>query len=119
MRLVERSAELDSFAVFHMEGHYDSDGTQMIAAIRRQAGNPAAKVTAVPWWLIRLMAPLVPKFRELAEVRYLWAVPVHMGNRRLTAVLGSEPHTPLDVAVRTTLAGLGSLPRERADGPAA
>jgi hypothetical protein len=32
-----------------------------------------------------------------------------MDNTRLRSVLGDEPHTPLDDAVRTTLVGLGSL----------
>lgn len=117
-RLVDRSADLDPFAVFHMEGHYDADGTRMISAIRRHA-NPAATVTPLPWWLLRLASPLVPTFRELIEVRYLWTAPLHMGNRRLTAVLGCEPHTPLDVAVRTTLASLGCLPDGQADAAAA
>jgi hypothetical protein len=27
--LVEKSAELETFAVFHMEGHWDKDGTRM------------------------------------------------------------------------------------------
>jgi nucleoside-diphosphate-sugar epimerase len=34
---------------------------------------------------------------------------VQMSNARLTAVLGHEPHTPLDAAVEATLAGLGCL----------
>jgi hypothetical protein len=42
-------------------------------------------------------------------MRYLWETPVHMSNARLLAVLGTEPHTPLDEAVRTTLVGLGCL----------
>jgi nucleoside-diphosphate-sugar epimerase len=107
VRLVERSASLESFAVFHMEGHWDADGTQVIDAIRRTAGNPGIKVTALPWRLMRLMSPLVPMFRELAEMRYLWNTPVRMGNQRLMAVLGAEPHTPLDTAIRTTLLGIG------------
>jgi hypothetical protein len=40
---------------------------------------------------------------------YLWTMPVRMDNKRLTAVLGAEPHTPLDAAVRTTLLDLGCL----------
>ncbi len=43
-------------------------------------------------------------------MRYLWNVPIRMNNSRLRAVLGSEPHTPLDEAVRKTLTGLGCLP---------
>ena len=33
-----------------------------------------------------------------------------MTNAKLEAAIGAEPHTPLDVAVRDTLAGLGCLP---------
>jgi hypothetical protein len=53
--------------------------------------------------------PFVATFREMREKRYLWRQPVQMGNPRLTAVLGREPHTPLDEAVETTLVGLGCL----------
>jgi nucleoside-diphosphate-sugar epimerase len=109
IRLLEKSADRESFAVFHMEGHWDADGTQVVEAIRRCAGNPQIKVARLPWTLMRLVSPFVPLFRELAEMRYLWTMPVRMDNQRLTAVLGAEPHTPLDAAVRTTLLGLGCL----------
>jgi nucleoside-diphosphate-sugar epimerase len=36
-------------------------------------------------------------------------VPLRMDNARLIALLGAEPHTPLDEAVETTLIGLGCL----------
>ncbi len=113
VRLLEKSAGLESFAVFHMEGHWDADGARMIEAVRRNAGNPRIKVAQLPWGLIRLLSPFVPLFRELAEMRYLWNTPVRMDNRRLVSVLGDEPHTPLDAAVRATLLGLGCLPREQ------
>jgi nucleoside-diphosphate-sugar epimerase len=107
--LMERSASLKSFAVFHMEGHWDADGTQIIDAIRRTAGNPRVKVRPMPWRLMRLLSPFVPLFREVAEMRYLWITPARMGNEHLRAVLGAEPHTPLDEAVRKTLIGLRCL----------
>jgi nucleoside-diphosphate-sugar epimerase len=112
-RLLERSADLESFAVFHMEGHWDAGGTQMIDAIRRNAANPLIRVARTPWRLMRLLSPFVPLFRKLAEERYLWNTPVRMDGTRLMSVLGGEPHTPLDEAVRTTLFGLGSPPCER------
>ncbi len=46
-------------------------------------------------------------------MRYLWELPVRMDNKRLTSVLGTEPRTPLDVAVRSTLVGLGCLPKSQ------
>jgi nucleoside-diphosphate-sugar epimerase len=113
VRLLEKMEDLDRFAIFHMEGHWDADGTQMIGAIRRAAGNPGIKVRPLPWRLIRLFSPFVPLFWELAEMRYLWTMPVRMENARLRAILGAEPHTPLDVAVENTLNGLGCVPRGR------
>jgi nucleoside-diphosphate-sugar epimerase len=107
--LLEKSDLLENFAVFHMKGQWDADGTQMIAAIRKAAGNPDLKLRRFPWLAARCLSPFVPLFRELVEMRYLWATPTHMGNARLTDLLGAEPHTPLEVAVRETLRGIGCI----------
>ncbi|MBD9647048.1 NAD(P)H-binding protein [Ensifer sp. ENS09] len=109
IRLVERAEDLPLFAVYHMRGFLDRNGTEMIAAIRRVVGKPALPVRAFPWWLIDLASPFVPLFRELRKMRYLWREPLRMPNERLLAVLGEEPHTPIDEAVATTLRGLGCL----------
>ena len=71
VRLLEKVDELETFAVFHMKGHWDADGTQMIDAIRRSVGSPGIKVRSVPWQLMRPASPFVPLFRELTEMRYL------------------------------------------------
>ncbi|MDR7048773.1 nucleoside-diphosphate-sugar epimerase [Duganella sp. 3397] len=110
LRLLEQEARLDTFACFHMAGHWDADGTQMIAAIARAAGRPSLRTHAFPWWLATLAAPFVPLMREMREMAYLWRQPVRMPNARLLELLGHEPHTSLDVAVHATLAGLGCLP---------
>jgi nucleoside-diphosphate-sugar epimerase len=86
----------------------------MIEAIRKAAGNPNIKVRKMPWKLMLALSPFVPLFRELTEMRYLWNVPIRMDNERLKAVLGAEPHTPLDIAVRKTLIGLRCLANEPA-----
>jgi nucleoside-diphosphate-sugar epimerase len=109
VRLVERAETLEPFSTFHMEGHWDDDGTGMTSAIRRVVGKPDLKVRALPWGLLALASPLVPLFRELREMRYLWETPIRMNNARLVSTLGAEPHTPLDEAVRATLVGLGCL----------
>jgi nucleoside-diphosphate-sugar epimerase len=109
VELLARRDSLAPFATFHMKGHWDPDGTQMTQAIRRvvarESGTEPA-VTAFPWWLLVLGAAFVTTFRELLEMRYLWRVPLGMDNSRLRAVIGTEPHTPLDEAVAATLAGL-------------
>jgi nucleoside-diphosphate-sugar epimerase len=108
VRLIEE-ADLDAFATFHMQGHWDHDGRQMIEAIKRVIGRPDLPARRLPWRLMALASPFVPLFRELREVKYLWDQPVRMSNARLLAAIGTEPHTPLDEAVRTTLIGLGCL----------
>ncbi len=113
-RLVDRRETLPAFAVYHMQGFWDDDGTRMVAAIRRVAGNPRLKVKAFPWWATPFVAPFVPLLRELREMRYVWQEPLRMPNDRLVAVIGAEPWTPIDEAVRTTLATLGGLPPEKA-----
>ena len=107
-RLLERATQLPRFAVYHMEGFYDADGTQMVSAIQR-AVTPRPRIKAFPWWIVPLLAPFVRFMRELLEMRYLWKQPVRMTNDRLVATLGAEPHTPIDDAVRTTLVGLGCI----------
>ncbi|WP_205687902.1 NAD-dependent epimerase/dehydratase family protein [Ciceribacter ferrooxidans] len=117
MQLVEHADCLPSFARFHMEGVFDTDGLQLAEAIRRVVGKPTLPIRRFPWLFARLASPFVPLFREIMEMRYLWQQPLRMSNRRLVEVLGAEPHTPLDRAVAETLASLGCLPnRQPADG---
>jgi nucleoside-diphosphate-sugar epimerase len=108
--LVERGDRLAPFAVYHMEGYWDTDGSQMAAAINRVVGGKA-RARAFPWWLVPLAAPFVTFMRELREMRYLWRKPLRMTNDRLVAELGGEPRTPIDEAVRATLIALGCLPQ--------
>lgn len=115
--LIERRSALPAFARYHMAGHWDQDGTRMAGAIAAavvRAGRPAPRIAPLPWWLLRLAAPFVTTLREMMEMRYLWRRPVRMDNAALLAVLGVEPHTPLDEAVEATLRGLGCM-----DAPAA
>lgn len=112
-RLVDLDASLDDFSMFHMNGHWDIDGTQMVKAIRRvvlhENSESAVRIKALPWWAMMAIAPFVRTLREMKEMRYLWQQPVRLNNERLIDVLEREPHTPLDEAVRTTLEGLGCL----------
>ncbi|HBF30787.1 NAD-dependent epimerase/dehydratase family protein [Rhizobium sp.] len=106
VRLLEKGESLPHFARFHMAGHYDADGLEMAKAIARVAGQGKVSFKPFPWWLVPLLAPVMPVFREVKEMRYLWKEPLQLDNRRLKDTLGEEPHTPLDVAVLTTLKGL-------------
>jgi nucleoside-diphosphate-sugar epimerase len=110
VELLARRESLAPFATFHMDGHWDADGSQLVEAIRRVVARRTGRkprLAAFPWWLLTLVSPFVVTFREMREMRYLWREPLRMDNARLTSILGQEPHTPLDEAVEATLAGLG------------
>jgi nucleoside-diphosphate-sugar epimerase len=106
-RLVERPWQ--GMQTYHFGGHWDEDGTQMIAAIRRAAGAELPQ-RPFPWPLLTLAAPFVTFIREMQEMRYLWREPLRLDNAKLVRTLGEEPHTPLDQAVARTLEGMGCLP---------
>ncbi|AFK53440.1 NAD(P)H-binding protein [Tistrella mobilis] len=116
LRLVAIRDRLSAFTTLHMAGHWDPDGTAMAAAITRVVGRPVRTIH-LPWRLLGLAAPFVPLIRNLREMRHLWQIPIRMTNDRLRGVIGDEPHTPLDEAVRRTLTGLGCLPRAQTSQP--
>ncbi len=99
------------FETYHFGGHWDHDGGQMIAAIRRAAGFAVPR-RPFPWTALTLAAPFITMLREMQEMRYLWREPLRLDNAKLVCTLGAEPHTPLDQAVARTLAELGCLQGE-------
>ncbi|MEZ5999931.1 NAD-dependent epimerase/dehydratase family protein [Hyphomonas sp.] len=109
-RLVGKDAELSSFESFHFAGHWFGDGQEFANEIRRAAGAPDAPVRGFPWVLVQAFSPFVRLFRELAEMKYLWDVPVQLDNRKLVQCLGEEPHTPIRAALLVTLEAMGCLP---------
>ena len=107
--LIDRRRALPAFAAYQFKGHWDETGEEMIDAVRRVAGRPDLQVKSFPWTLVAALSPVVPLFREVMEMRYLWGTPVYMDNDKLLGVLGKEPHTPWDMAVSGALRGLGCL----------
>ncbi len=87
VQLIEHGSALPNFAVYHMTGVWDADGKQMIAAIERVVGYEL-KVRGFPWFALPLLAPFITFFRELREMRYLWAEPLKMDNAKLVSALG-------------------------------
>jgi nucleoside-diphosphate-sugar epimerase len=108
-RLLDREADLMDFEVFHFAGHWLARGDELAGAIRRAAGRPDLPIRPFPYPLIWALSPFVEMFRELLEMRYLWRRPIGLDGGKLEAFLGGAPATPLDVAMRTTLADMGAL----------
>ena len=108
-RLIDVERNLAPHETFNFGGHWLARGGDMAEAILKVSGRPDGPVRPFPWWFLRLASPVVPLFRELQAMRYLWQVPLRLDNSKLTRLLGEEPHTPLERAVEETLAGMGCL----------
>ena len=108
-RLMDRESALGDFEVFNFPGHQLARG-EMGAAIRRVTGNSRLRIWPFPWPLVVVLQPFVRLFREMAEMRHLWRQPIWLDGGKLRAFLGdATPATPIDTAVRETLAGMGCL----------
>ena len=118
MRLIERRHALADFTVFHFAGHAFSPGVGMAEALRKAGGHPKAPIRGFPWPMLVALSPVVPLFRELLEMRYLWNQSLTLDNARLAAFLGAEPHTPIEAALHATLTDLGCLEARSVTGMA-
>jgi nucleoside-diphosphate-sugar epimerase len=116
VRLAEVEQTLPPFDVFNFGGYWIDPGIEIAKAIGHAVGQPGIKIRSAPWWLFRLAAPFSPFLRELMEMRYLWRTPVKLDNRKLVALIGDEPHRPLEEALHDVLAAYGCL---TAPGPGA
>ncbi len=61
----------------------------------------------LPWSLIRIGGLVVPMWRELAEMRYLWWRPHALDDSHLRALVGSLPATALAHSLASSLRALG------------
>jgi nucleoside-diphosphate-sugar epimerase len=109
-RLADIEATFAPAEVVHFAGHWLERGEEIAEAIRRVAGVPQAAILPFPRLLLYLGAIASPTLREAIEMGYLWQKPLRLGNHKLVALIGAEPHTPLDQAVRSSLEALGCLP---------
>ncbi|HYM33340.1 MAG TPA: SDR family NAD(P)-dependent oxidoreductase [Candidatus Cybelea sp.] len=117
VRLIAIEARLPAFETVHFGGQWVRRGVEMAEAVRHAAGDPSLPIRRFPWPVVYIAAPFVNLFREMIEMRYLWRTAVQLDNRKLVALIGPEPHTPLDVAVRETLRELGCVPASPAPSP--
>lgn len=103
---------LPAFSRLHFAG-YTLTGSELLAAIERAASKlgiaPADgfRHGSMPWGLIRVGGLVVPMWRALAEMSYLWRVPHALDGTAMQRLLGSTPATDLDVALRESLVALG------------
>lgn len=109
-RVLDRESDLARFERFHFGGHYFERGVDMAECVREAVGAPRLPIRSFPWLALLALAPVVPLFREMAEMRYLWRRDLKLDNFKLVRFLGAEPHTPIITALRETLIALQCLP---------
>ena len=113
--VAQRESAMPAFETLHFAGHTltGQDWFDALAPIAQAQGwiqaGAALKPGWFPWPLLRLIARFKPLLASLVEMRYLWQRPHQLDNRRLQALIGAEPHTPLALALQLTLADLGLL----------
>ena len=61
----------------------------------------------MPWAVICAIGLVVPMWRELARMSYLWRVPHALSGRKLAARCSALQATPLEEAMRASLVALG------------
>jgi nucleoside-diphosphate-sugar epimerase len=107
-----RADELPAYVDLPFAGH-TLNGAALLAAIERAASTlgmtPSAgfKHGGMPWRLLKLGGLVVPMWREIAEMSYLWHVPHALDGATTAAALGPLPTTPIDAALRQALLALG------------
>lgn len=107
-RLMDAEERLAPFERLQFEGLYDASGAMLTDALGRAAGRDLPQ-RRFPWWLMRLAAPFGGFPREAAEIVPFWRHPMRFDNSRLVTLIGPEPRTELDLAVRRTLVYMGCL----------
>jgi nucleoside-diphosphate-sugar epimerase len=112
VKLVEQRERLAPFATFGFASHAVT-GREFAAAISR-ASRRDFKIGFMPWRLLKVMGFIVPVFRELCDISYLWSTPHAIDGTRLAEINGDMPPTPLDQAITASLAALGL--KRRRDG---
>ena len=115
VKVAQERGRLKAFEVFHFKGRSltAQQWLDLLTPVAREQGwlktNQHVTFKRLPWAVIRLGALFVPAWAALLEMRYLWSTPHHLDNARLLQLIGPEPHTPLDKAVRRSLADLGFI----------
>mgnify|MGYP003333425214 FL=1 len=110
VRVANRRAELERYATLHFAGHAVT-GETLVAALTDSARRLAVlrerqmpKVSSLPWGLLRAGGLVLPMWREIAEMRYLWTEPHRLDDQALARLIGAPDATPLPQAVDEALA---------------
>ena len=102
--LADLGDRLPAFADIPFPG-YALTGNDLHAAVECVLDR-SLRAVAMPWWALRLAAPVWPTGRGVLEMRYLWDMPHRLDPEPLDTALPDFRATPLPDALRAALAPL-------------
>lgn len=100
--LAEQCNNLSAFESFLFSGH-SLTGADLQTLLQSICGQPL-KTETIPWWLIKMGGLVVPIWRELPELAYLWQRPHTLADTRLDKIIGNLQLTPPIEALKQALA---------------
>jgi nucleoside-diphosphate-sugar epimerase len=109
---VASQKNLPVFTALHFPGDTVT-GAELLLAIENAAKSigyaphKKFKYGKLPWHVIRIGGWLIPMWREVAEMSYLWDVPHALDGAALENLIGAIPKTELNMALQATLGSMG------------
>ena len=100
--LADQRANLPAFTDMPFAG-FTLSMADLAAALQRLTGQPM-RLTAFPWWAMRLAGPFWELARELTEMRYLWNHSHTLDPAPMQAALPDFQMTTLDEVLRQEIA---------------
>lgn len=105
VKLAETAPSGDRFECYTFAGHTLS-GSDMQQLVEAALGKPL-KRAGLPWLLLRAGGLVVPMWREIVEMSYLWFTPHRLSGARLEAAVGPLAGTCPADAIAQALGDLG------------
>jgi nucleoside-diphosphate-sugar epimerase len=108
-------SQAPDFESLHFAGHawtgqHVLDGIEAAATGLGLAPAGGFRRAGFPWRVIALGSWLVPAWRGVHEMRYLWQVPHALDGHAMQRAIGATAHTPIAQALRATLLNLHPQP---------
>lgn len=97
--------ELPVFETFLFAGH-TMTGAELKTLCEAAVGHDLSRA-GLPWPLLRVGGVVMPMWREISEMAYLWSTPHRLDGDKLQTLMGPVPHTDPRIAVAAALADLG------------
>lgn len=117
--LAQQRTQLAAFESLHFAGHTltGQDWLEVLTPIAQAQGWLGSaenlRTKSLPWPLMKALSPVIPLWRELLEMRYLWQEPHALVGDRLQQRIGNLAHTALLPAVHAALQALDMVPRKQ------